>query len=284
MKRAAILLAAGAVWAPAVGSSGASAAEGVRVEMTVSDPAVSAETVATPAAVADPALRAFAEALAETLRRRLGESGARPAVAEARLARIPLTASGDAPFPAPPPPPDPEGADCTVVSPWLTLSLRREGGGLTLDLLALWNERQILRDLAALDAEAPPPDTSDTPEAPQTDTPLSRSAFTALAQAWADETLMGAPPPEGAAPLEARVAPELAWLFAQAPQSTRGPFDLGAEGALRELTVRLAPDYAGLAGALIDRCLAPGGEGGRFGGPHDIRTLGGPDFAAAVRD
>ncbi|SFI31429.1 hypothetical protein [Albimonas pacifica] len=277
MFRAACLLAAGAVWAPVVGSSSAQALDGVTVRAAIHDPAVSSVPVATPEETADPALRAFAAALLADLEQRLAAGKDRPARAEARVARIPLVASGDAPFPALPAPPDAEGADCTVESPWLALAVRRDETGLRLDLRALWSERQALLDLAALDSEAPLPTA-----APQE--PLTRSEFAAMAEAWRREAMGGEAPPEGAPPLAERLPPDAAWLFAHAPQAGRGPFDLGAEGALRRLVPRLAPDYAALAGALISRCLGGGGEGGRFGGPLDIRALAGPDFGASVRN
>ncbi|WP_339949597.1 hypothetical protein [uncultured Albimonas sp.] len=274
MKRAACLLAAGAVWAPAAIPSSAHALDGVGVRLSIIDPAATTRTVAAPQDASDPALRAFATRLLADLERQLGASGARPAQASATLFRIPLVASGDAPYPAPPPPPATEGAACAVASPWIALTVRRDGAGMKVELLALWNERQVLLDLAALESDAPLPET-----APQT--PLTRSEFSAMAQAWTRESMGGEAPAAGEPPLAERLPPDAARLFAEAPQATRGPFDLGAEATLRAIAARMSEAYADLAAALVARCLTPGETGGRFGGPHDIRTLAGPDFGTA---
>ncbi|MDF2231733.1 hypothetical protein P2H44_04140 [Albimonas sp. CAU 1670] len=281
MMRAACLLAAGLAWGLMVGSSSAFAGEAPAMDLIVLDPAVSGRPATAAADVADPALRAFVEALSERLARRLEARGARPGASRLTVLRIPLVTSGDAPFPLPPAPAEAGEADCRAVSPWAEAAVRRDGSGPAVELFATWNERRILRDqaeAAAMDAGAAP-----LPPAPEPLLPLSRTAFADLADAYAREVLMGEAPAAGDPPLAERLPPDLAWLFERAPQSTRGPFDLGAEADLAERLPRFADDYAALIDALVDRCLAPGGTGGRFDGLRDARALAGPEFATPDR-
>lgn len=279
MSRAAWMLAAGLVWCPHADASSAAAGAPVALRADILDAASAPGSVFhDPASAPDPALAEFSARLIDVLRDRLAAAPGSAAGRELRVVvfRLPLVASGDAAFPEPPPAPDATGARCVVSSPWLDLALH-DGQTLVLEATALWSERQALHDLAALDALDAAADAPLVAEAPRR--PLARSEYTAMAGAWAREAILGEAPPAGAPPLAERLPPDAAWLFAHAPRATRGPFDLGAEGALGRLTPALVDRYIALAGALADRCLDEAGAGGRFGGAKDIRTLAGPAFA-----
>lgn len=218
-----------------------SAAEAQRSVILI-DPATSPGVEAwDPVAVADSGFRDFAARFLD---------GVGATAVGLTFVRIPLTASG--PEPVVGAQPVPEGAGgCRVESPWLDVVVLRKGGrgDARLAGTVYWSERQIARDRAFL--------AGSTTEGAAPRESFARPDFDAAAAVYA-AAMIGRRPGEGTMP---EAPPELSWLFALAPQSTRGPFAETARGEMRRVAAGLAPAYADLAVALVARCLGPEAAG-----------------------
>jgi hypothetical protein len=215
--------------------------------------------------ITDPHFRAFVFAITELLSSRLSESrhctDSSAVASELQFIRYPLATSGDEPLaPIPLLEPGPS-ADCWIGSPWLQFGMGRRPVSWVRGIF-LWSERQLLQDQAVLTgSKAAPPSRLE---------PLTRSEFERLAQDYANSEILRLPV-SAQPPLEARIPPDVLWLFRHSWQSTRGPFSGSASGAMSAALKRGAPSYTALARALIDRCFAPGSSVQQYGSVLDVQ-------------
>lgn len=134
---------------------------------------------------------------------------------------------------------------CRITSPWIDLTFERRPVPRIRGVIR-WNERQLLADQAVLSGASNVP--------PGVAMPLKQREFTHFAEVeYAGSEIPRKPAAE---PIEARVPPDLLWLFRRAWQSTRGPFSNGAMGSMNRAMQTGAEGYTQLVTALIDRCFA----------------------------
>ncbi|MFC0269653.1 hypothetical protein [Kushneria aurantia] len=136
-------------------------------------------------------------------------------------------------------------------SPWVSVS-PMQGTACGLDIRIVWNERRILRDQAWLHGAAPA-------------LPDGQAASVSAAQMshWVEqyiEASFRAPSPEKRirrlADLKGQIPFDLLWLFENATQSTRGPFEGYVSDALDNLMERTEPGYRDVIQSLVATALS----------------------------
>lgn len=193
-------------------------------------------------AVANAPFRTFIDATLGSLNRsaKFGDGKARPHL---RFVRIALASSGDESPPVPIHRGEEAPGACIVKSPWVEAVVSPETGAI--DGTAYWSERQVLLDRAQLGGSG------HLPWAPRE--ALAADRYSAFAQAYADSEIMRKP---GAPSLaDAGLPPEVLWLFRHSPQSTRGPFEASAQGAMQRIAEASAATYGELVAVLLARCF-----------------------------
>lgn len=143
---------------------------------------------------------------------------------------------------------------CRITSPWIDLAIERKPVPWIRGIVR-WNERQLLADQAVLaGAKNVPPGVAK---------PLTNSEFGAFMTEYTGWRYRGE---QTAKPIEERIPPDILWLLKHSPN---GPmpfvgFVRKTMGGVRE---KGAEGYTKTVLALIDRCLASGGEEIRY---HNI--------------
>ena len=138
--------------------------------------------------------------------------------------------------------------DCRISSPWIDLAVERKPVPWIRGVVR-WNARQLLADQAVLEGAR------DVPAGVAM--PLTHREFSHFATVeYANTEVLGEP---AVKPIEARVPPDLLWLFRRSWQSTRTPFSGAARGAMDNAVEKNAEGYTQLVIALIDRCFASDG-------------------------
>jgi hypothetical protein len=202
--------------------------------------------------VSNPAFRAFISRVLDNLQPKVGPhkivptKDIGPNTSSLHFVRIAVASSGDQVWSDGGVPAVSAEDGCVIQSPWIEVTVSvtpkpRVTG------TVFWNERQVLQDQAILG------DLTQVTSAPRH--ALPRSLFEQLAKQYADNEILRMPVEQGAAQSAERVPPDVLWLFRHSPQSTRGPFSAGAEGAMQEIAQRAAGFYAELAATLVNRCL-----------------------------
>ena len=212
---------------------------GLRITDEFTSPRTPAETIEK---VSNDAFRTFITATLDELGRR-GLAGGQAPGDNLNFVRVALAASGDEVPSTPRGETMPPAGGCALDSPWADVSLSADGNVLGGSIY--WNERQLLRDRAALDGIAPP-------QSPPT--ALPRSEFAALARSYSQARMEGRNLPPGAIPTD------LLWLFTHAPQSTRGPFEASLSDKMSEIAEASAVFYGSLVAALLEQCRQSKGQ------------------------
>ena len=217
----------------------------------------------------DPTFRAFVSAVTEHVATRLAKGKLCINSADSKkqsllqFVKWPLATSGNEPLaPVSSLDEQPSGG-CRITSPWLDLIFERRPIPRIRGVIR-WNERQLLADQAVLSGARNVP--------PGVAMPLKQREFTHFAETeYANSELLREP---AAKPIEARVPPDLLWLFRRSSQSTRGPFSGGASGSMNIAMAKGAEGYTHLVIALIDRCFAyEDGANIHYGSILDVADL-----------
>jgi hypothetical protein len=152
-------------------------------------------------------------------------------------------------------------------SPWVKLEI---GGQPVrrIDAVFVWNERQVLRDQAAMAGGAP------------VDSGAAASFDAAVLARYSEEyanSVVLAPPQARKAALD-RLAtgmpPEILWLYRHAVQSTLDDFSVFTMEALDATLFKTGKAYATIAIALFDRCFgSAAGTSERYGNILDLKNI-----------
>lgn len=202
----------------------------------------------------EPHFRAFVTAVTEHVAARLSKEKLCINSAESKkrsllqFVKWPLATSGNEPL-APVPSLDarPSGG-CRISSPWIDLAFERRPVPWIRGVVR-WNQRQLLADQAVLAGVRNVP--------AGVAMPLKRKEFNQFADVeYANTELLREP---AVKPIEARVPPDLLWLFRRSWQSTLAPFSGGAGNAMNNAMKKNAEGYTQFVIALIDRCFASDG-------------------------
>lgn len=216
----------------------------------------------------DPHFRTFVTTVTEHIATRLAKDKLCINSAESKKRSLlqfvnwPLATSGNNP-PAPVPSLDarPSGG-CRITSPWIDIAFERRPVPWIRGVVR-WNQRQLLADQAVLAGAR------DVPTGVAM--PLKQREFTHFAEVeYANTEVLNEP---AVKPIEARVPPDLLWLFRRAWQSTRGPFSGAARGAMNNAMEKNTEGYTQLVIALIDRCFASDGADIHYNSIIDVADL-----------
>lgn len=174
----------------------------------------------------------------------------------------PLVTSGNEPL-TPVPSLDALPSDgCRISSPWIDIALERRPTPRIRGVVR-WNQRQLLADQAVLAGARNVPG--------GLVMPLMQNEFTYFAEVeYANSEILREP---AAKPIEARVPPDLLWLFRHAWQSTRGPFSAGARSSMSIAMKKGAERYTELVIALVDRCFVSEGADIQYSSILDVADL-----------
>ena len=174
----------------------------------------------------------------------------------------PLATSGDEPIaPVPSLNAQPSGG-CRISSPWIDLALERRPVPWIRGVVR-WNQRQLLADHAVLAGARNVP--------AGVAMPLKQREFNHFAEVeYANTEVLSKP---AVKPIEARVPPDLLWLFRRAWQSTLAPFSGGASNAMNNAMEKNAEGYTQLVIALIDRCFSSDGAEIHYNSILDVADL-----------
>jgi hypothetical protein len=155
----------------------------------------------------------------------------------------------------------PSGA-CRITSPWIDLSLER---GPTPQIRAVirWNDRQFLVDQAVLS------DARDLPLGVAM--PLKQRDYSDFAYGYANSEILRKPVTKS---IEARIPPDMLWLFRRSWQTTLIPFTNVAMGSMNMTIEKGAASHTQLVIALINRCLdSRGGADIHYSSIFDVSDL-----------
>lgn len=200
--------------------------------------------------ITDPTFRAFVTAVTEHVANRLAKDKLCINSVDSKkqsllqFVKWPLTTSGNEPLaPVSSLDEQPSGG-CRITSPWLDLIFERRPIPRIRGVIR-WNERQLLADQAILSGARNVP--------PGVAMPLKQSEFLHFAEGeYAESEVLRQPK---FLPIEARVPPDLLWLFRRSWQTTRSAFFGGARRASNIAMTKGADRYTQLVITLIDRCL-----------------------------
>lgn len=219
--------------------------------VTWSDPETTLSAADLPS---DPHFRAFVTTVTKHVAARLAKDKLCINSAESKKRSLlqfvswPLATSGNEPL-APVPSLDarPSGG-CRISSPWIDLAFERRPVPWIRSVVR-WNQRQLLADQAVLAGVRNVP--------AGVAMPLKQREFNHFAEVeYANTELLRKP---AVKPIEARVPPDLLWLFRRSWQSTFAPFSGGADAAMNNAMEKRAEGYTQLVIALVDRCFASDG-------------------------
>jgi hypothetical protein len=244
-------------------STAAAAAEPLRVQVIDRETSPRSKLLSLKR-VTQPGFKDFVGEILAGIERRIGNytlvssPGAPSGLLDVRIVRVPLITSGDRlSHEGDGAVPSASGA-CSLRSPWMNVSVsnhpRRISG------VIFWNERQILQDQALLSGT--------TKEGAAPRSALPRDEFERLADYYAEYNIRHTP---GAQRKGTQQIPaDLLWLFRRSPQSTRGPFSVGAQSTMQEIAKSEAAYYAKLTLVLLDQCLQRPGERIRYDSIRDV--------------
>jgi hypothetical protein len=151
---------------------------------------------------------------------------------------------------------------CRITSPWIDLAFERRPVPWIRGVIR-WNPRQVLADQAVLAGARNVP--------PGVAMPLTQREFLHFAEGeYANTEVLRKPTVK---PIEARVPPDLLWLFRHSWQSTFATFSGGAAGAMDRAMEKSAERYTQLVIALIDHCFASDGADIHYNSILDVADL-----------
>jgi hypothetical protein len=230
------------------------------------DEAVST-AITSASAVGDPSFRSFISSQTTFLSNRLASLPACLPVSTTlslTFVRLPLTASPTRKISPPPSLPAGSGpAICRLDSPWLRLR-RSTSSPARLDVVYIWNERQLLWDQLLLRNPASP--------AQRVLMPLNDSDFQRLADLYSDRVVMIRLSPTDPA-LRRAIPADILWLFSRSPQSTRGPFAIAVLNTMPDFTRSALPATNALSQALVNRCLTTRSANFTFASLMDLQGV-----------
>ena len=152
-------------------------------------------------------------------------------------------------------------------SPWADVAISREPH-CRIRAVFRWNERQFLRDQAAMAAgyavEGGPP------------VSLDGEVLARYSEEYAESVLLQSPEKGKAAlaTLAAQIPPEILWLYRHAVQSTLADFSVFARAALRATLLKARQGHARIAVALFDHCFqSPAGASERYDNVLNLKDV-----------
>ncbi len=155
---------------------------------------------------------------------------------------------------------------CRISSPWIDLVFERKPVP-WIHVVVRWNKRQFLADQAVLAGARN--------VSPGVTMPVMSSQFGDFAQEYVNSELLRSPEIRklAAEQNDARIPPDLLWLFRKSWQSTRGPFAGSASAAMKKAIQKNAEHYTQLVIAVIDRCFASEGATIHYDSILDVADL-----------
>ena len=226
------------------------------------------KTILSAAGISDsqPHFRAFVTTVTEHLAARLAKDKLCIDSADSKKRSLlqfvnwPLTMGNKPPAPVPSLDARPSGG-CRISSPWIDLAFERRPVP-SIRGVVRWNERQLLADQAVLAGARNVPT--------GLAMPLKPSEIGHFVDDYENSEILREP---AAGPIEARIPPDLLWLFRRSWQSTRGPFSGAAGNAMTRAMKKGAEGYTKLVIALIDRCFASDGADIHYDSILDVADL-----------